>query len=406
MNWNKNLQLSLRALTRARSRTLLSAAAMSVGIASMVMLSGLSGGAERAFRAALEEMGRNIFAISAARTANDALRGSGRQYETLKLADCSAIAEAVDGVTRVAPISMAQLNVRHGRQSLSSTIMGTTPDFQRTNNIRVVSGRFFNEDEAARCSRVAVVGSHVVQELLRGEHALGERLQINGMPFVIVGILEEKGVDSTGADQDNRILIPISTAQRRLIRDDHLDRIFVQTESRDQLGQARRQVAALLRARHDLDGTSRPDDFTIRGQEALLAALTDTDRTLGRLLSGLAALTLSLAGVGLLAISLLAVRERHVEIGLRLAVGALPSQVLIQFLIETILVAVLGAVGGLLVGSSGILVGATLLDWRMALTWAAVVYPFLVSLGISIVFGVYPAWRAARLDPVIALRSA
>ncbi len=414
MRLRRGLRLPIAALARHRWRTLLTASSLSIGIAAVVMLLGAGGGAERAFRQALEEMGKNLLAVSPERGESGALRGAGRLVETLTLADWRAISDQLSSVERAAPLVMQQLDLRHGKRTLSSTVFGTTPEFQLTNNQRLAAGRFLDHGDVDDLARVAVIGAHVVRELFAGEQPLGERLLVAGVPFIVVGVLREKGTDPTGAEQDNRILLPIRTAQRRLmdrsvVGPDYLDRIFVQAVSQEALGRAEEAVRALLRARHESaqvsSATASSDDFTVRTQAALLATLDDTDRSFSLLIGGLAALTLGLASVGLLAVSLLSVKERHAEIGLRLAVGALPSQVFLQFLAEAKVVAVLGAAAGLLAGGSGIIVGERLIGWRLALTWQAAVYPFLISLGIAVVFGAYPALRAARLDPIVALRS-
>ena len=408
MRWRRNVGLSIRALARSRRRTLLAASSLAIGMAAVVLLIGVGGGAERAFQRALEEMGRNLLAVSPERTEAGAPRGAGRQVETLTLDDWRAISSEVDGVLRAAPIAMRQLEARHGKRILATTVFGTTPEFQLTNNQRLAAGRFLDHGDVDDRGRVAVIGAHLVRELFAGELPLGERLQVAGMPFIVVGTLEEKGTDPTGAEQDNRILVPIGTAQRRLMDVDYLDRIFVQAVSKQALEPVAERVRGLLRKRHgtsEVGDTTLSEDFTIRDQAALLEALDDANRSFSLLVGGLAALTLGLASVGLLAVSLLSVRERHAEIGLRLAVGARPRDVLLQFLAETAMIAGLGAAGGLLAGASGIIAGEGLLGWRLAMTWQAAVYPFVISLGIAAFAGAYPALRAARLDPIVALRA-
>ena len=205
--------------------------------------------------------------------------------------------------------------------------------------------------------------------------------------------------------QDDRILIPVTTAQRRLLNVDYVDRIFVQAVSKPMISIAVGEVRELLRSRHGL-AANTADDFTIRYQAAMLSTMNKTQQSLAKFLAGIATLTLSLASVGLLAVSLLSVRERTVEIGLRLAVGALPVQVMVQFLSEAMMIAMLGALAGLLVGVIGIILGAWLLGWQLALTGMSVLYTFLIALGLSLLFGAYPALRAAKLDPIISLRGA
>jgi putative ABC transport system permease protein len=217
-------------------------------------------------------------------------------------------------------------------------------------------------------------------------------------------VLEEKGADAGGMPQDDKVLVPVTTAMRRLLNVDYVDRIFVQAESREAIGVAIDSVRDLLRERHGLDRVNKPDDFTIRDQASLLRALNRSGATMQRFLAGLSALLLTLASVGLLAVSLLSVRERHAEIGLRLAVGALPRQVMGQFLLEAAMIALLGALGGLFAGGAGIILGEWLMDWRMQITGFNTLYTTLIPLGLALLAGAWPAMRAAGLDPIFALR--
>jgi putative ABC transport system permease protein len=285
------------------------------------------------------------------------------------------------------------------------TVIGTTPEFQITNNQPLKTGRFIDAYDLHNTARVAVIGSQVEKELFKGEPAVGQRLLVGGAPFIVIGVLQAKGVDPTGSPQDNRILVPVTTAMQRLLSVDYVDRIFVQAVSKPMIETATAQLRELLRERHGL-ANKTADDFTVRDQAAMLSTMSRTEQSLSKFLAGIATLTLGLASVGLLAVSLLSVRERHGEIGLRLAVGALPRQVLAQFLSEAVMIALIGAATGLLVGVFGIIVGAWLLDWQLALTGKGVLYTFLISLLLSLLFGAYPALRAARLDPIIALRGA
>ncbi len=393
-------------LARARLSTLLSASSMTIGIAAVILLLSVAAGAERAFQEALEQMGKNLLAVGAERRQSDALRGGARRYQTLTLADWRAISSQLDLVTRAAPIAMNNFELSYAGKATSTTVIGTTPEFQLTNNQILVAGRFLDEFDILDNSRVAVIGAQVASELFINSRAVGEWLQVAGAPFLVIGVLQEKGVDQTGSTQDDRILVPVTTAQRRLLGTDFVDRIFVQATSKEMLTAALEQIRSLLRDRHGLNEKSQADDFTIRDQAGMLQTLDQTDRSLSRFLAGIASLSLGLASIGLLAVTLLSVKQRQAEIGLRLAVGALPSQLLIQFLSEAVIIAMLGAVMGLLVGILGILVGKWLIGWQLMLTGVNVFYALLLSFGLAIVFAVYPAMRAAQLDPILALRSA
>ena len=381
---------------------------MAIGIAAVVLLFAVGAGTEQAFQQALEAMGKNLLAIGAQRREADALRGGGWRYKSLTMKDYQAISTELDGVAMVAPIAMTSADLQYRGSSVVSTIIGTTPEFQYTNNQNPVAGRFIDALDMRDKARVAVIGAEVARKLFYNEQLIGERLLVGGAPYTVIGILEEKGVEQTGSNQDDRVLVPISTAMRRLLRVDYVDRIFVQVVSRELISTTMEGIEKLLRGRHNLDQVGQADknnDFTITDQASLLRTLKDTDRALSRLLGGIAGLTLGLASLGLLAVSLLSVRERQSEIGLRLAMGALPGQILLQFLCEAMMIALLGALAGLLTGAIGIILGQGLFDWQLLLTWENVGYTFLIALGLSLLFGAYPALRAARLDPIVALRS-
>ena len=376
---------------------------MMIGIAAVTLLFGVGGGAEKAYQAALESMGKNLLSVGSQRKQSNALRGGNQRFQTLTLADSQAIMNELDSVTLVAPIAMGSMDLRHGGDSVRMTVIGTTPAFQETNNQALSAGRFIDSLDMHDVARVAVIGSEVKKKLFSGKSALGERLLVGGAPFIVIGVLEEKGPDVTGTTQDDRILVPITTAQKRLLNVDYVDRIFVQAVSRPMIVTAIGQVRELLRSRHGLS-SKNADDFTVRDQTSTVQTMNRTQQTLSRFLAGIATLTLGLASVGLLAVSLLSVRERVGEIGLRMAVGALPVQIMLQFLSEAVMIALIGAVAGLLVSVIGIIVGAWLLGWQLALSGLSVLYTFLIALGLSLLFGAYPALRAARLDPISSLR--
>jgi len=384
-------------------RTLLSASSMMIGIAAVTVLFGVGAGAEKAYQAALESMGKNILSVGSQRKKTSALRGSSRRYQTLTMADTRAIMNELDSVERTAPIAMNNFELRYGGKSVNMTVIGTTPEFQITNVQPLIAGRFIDEFDMRDVARVAVIGSQVKKELFKDQPALGERLLVGGAPFIVIGVLEAKGPDPTGTPQDDRILVPVTTAQTRLLNVDHVDRIFVQAVSKPMIEIAMRETRELLRSRHGL-GVKTADDFTIRDQAATLSTMNKAQQSLSKFLAGIAMLTLGLASVGLLAVTLLSVRERVGEIGLRLAVGALPRQVMVQFLSEAVIISLIGATAGLLVGGIGIIVGAWLLGWNTALTGMGVVNTLSIAIGLSLLFGAYPALRAARLDPIVALR--
>ncbi len=404
MRWTKNLRFSFRAINRSRLRALLSISAVAIGIAAVAILIGVGAGAEKEFQKNLEQLGENLLAVNAARTETDALRGSSQMYETLTLNDWRWIS-ALESVERAAPVADGGRTLRVGRLAQAFTILGTTPEFEEAKKFTVIAGRFIDEEDIANRRRVAVVGANVVEDLYFGEWPLGDSVRVGNVPFTIIGILKKKGLNPDGTTDDGQIVVPVTTALRRVLNSDHLSRIFVQAVSKPAIEVATTDIAALLRDEHGFDRPNYRDDFEIQDQDALLATQEEMSGSFSDLTFGLAILALGLGGIGLLAVSLLSVRERYGEIGLRIAVGALSRDILVQFLTEAVLLAVMGGVSGILFGGGVILIGSKLTGWPMILTWQAVVYPFLISLGIAMVFGAFPALRAARLDPIVALRS-
>lgn len=404
MNWIRNAGFSLRALNRARARTILSACSMTIGIAAVFILFSLGAGAEEAFESALSSMGKNLLVVGSVRRETDALRGQGQRFRTLTMDDWQAIGSEVDGVKRAAPIAMGSFDVRYRGRANNFTVIGTTTEYRYSNVHHPAAGRFFDEIDLENQARVAVIGPQIARELFFGEQPIGERLLIGGAPYEVIGVLQKKGTDAGGIPQDDKILVPVTTAMRRLLNVDYIDRIFVQAESRDQVAGIIDDVRILLRQRHALGTGPGSDDFNIRDQTELVRTIRRSDDTMQRFLRGLSTLLLGLASAGLLAVTLLSVRERHAEIGLRLAVGALPRHVMLQFLTEAMMIALLGAVSGLLLGGIGITLGQWALGWQMQITGMNTLYTMLIPLALSLLAGAYPAMRAARLDPILALR--
>jgi ABC-type antimicrobial peptide transport system permease subunit len=377
---------------------------MTIGIAALFMLLALSAGSEKIFEDALAAMGKNLLAVGSLRRETDALRGQGERYRTLMLEDWQAISRELTSVERAAPIAMSNFDVRYQGRASNFTVIGTTPEFRYSNVQHPAAGRFLDDADMSTQARVAVIGAQIAKDLFFGEQPIGERLLIGGAPYEVVGVLQAKGTDAGGIPQDDKILVPVTTAMRRLLNVDYIDRIFVQAVSRALIPDTIDSVRNLLRRRHGLELTGKPDDFTIRDQAELLRTIRRSDETMQRFLRGLSVLLLALASAGLLAVTLLSVRERHAEIGLRMAVGALPRQVTLQFLGEAVMIALLGAMTGLLLGGVGIILGQWLLGWRIQITGMNTLYTMLIPLALALAAGAYPALRASRLDPIHALR--
>lgn len=405
MRWRRNLRLSVRSLRRSPGSTLLSVGAVAIGVASVVLLVGAGVGAEAALRRALDPLGRDLLLVSPARIETDALRGGGRIADTLVPGDAAAIERQVSGVRRVAPVAERTLWVSARGSTLAQRLTGTTPSYAQARSFRLVAGRFLDAVDLDESRRVAVVGSMVVRNLFDGELPLDEEILVSGVPFRIIGVTAKKGIGFNGANEDELIFVPLGAAMRRLLNVEALSHLFVQMEPESSGVAVSAEIGALLRERHAGRG-GVPDDFSIRDQTAIVRAQQESRRPLARWIPGLAALTLGLGGFGLLGVSILSVRERHGEIGIRLAAGALPRDILLQFLAEAMLVSVLGGLAGLVVGAGTIFAAASWTAWPLAWSWQAVLYALGVSVTIAAVFGPYPALCAARLDPIQSLNGA
>jgi putative ABC transport system permease protein len=390
-----------RTLGRFRARTILAVMGIALSIATIVVLMALSVGANFELQKNLERMGRNLLTVNAGRSKVAGERAEGRQYETLLLADAESL-RGVEGVALVAPVQDTVMEVRVGARTCRSTITGTTPEIHDLRNYRVVAGRRLDALDVLGAARVAVIGSRIIDDLFLGEFPIGERIHIDATEFTVVGVLARKGVSTDGGNEDNQILVPLSSMQRRMLNVDYLDRIYVQAVTRPSMPITQKKLEVLLRSRHGIR-QGRDDDFTIGDQARLLQALRIAGKTISDTALAFAGLALLVGGSGILAVMLLSARQRTKEIGMRRATGALPTDVLLQFLAEALALGLTGGLVGVSLGASVVWLGRAVTEWELALDPLTVVVPLSLALCLSLLFAVYPAVRASRQDPIRAL---
>jgi putative ABC transport system permease protein len=401
-----SVRISGRQLAAHRTRTALALLGIIIGVSAVIVVIAVGQGAEREVVGRIEAMGTNLIVVSAGQARPTAGRQPTRSaVTTMTVADGAALVEECPSVLAAAPVESQRVPVRYGALSANTSIVATTAVYADVRRIRATNGAFFTGEDEAAALRVALVGPTVVANLFGGRDPLGETIRLNTVPFEVVGVLEARGLDMNGVDQDDLVIVPLRTALRRLFNQAHVSGIAVQARREDLVPAAADEIRALLRERHRLDRTGAPDDFTIQTQIELVAAQAEVSGTFTRLVGGIAAVSLLVGGFGILAVMLMAVRERTREIGLRMAVGASRRQVRLQFVLEAAALGVGGGLAGILLGlaAGGVLAAAT--SWAIHVSPASVALSFGFSLAVGLVFGVYPAQRAARLDPVEALRS-
>lgn len=402
----QSLRISARQLGAHRTRTGLALLGIVIGVSSVIAMVAVGYGARQDVLARVQAMGTELIMVTPAqiRPTGSRMRVRGT-VTTLTPQDAEALRDEIPQVMASAPWASKRLPVKFGGSSATTNVMGVTPAVQDILNISIYAGSFYTEREEITAGRTAVLGTTVSRALFGDERPVGRRILIGNVPFEVLGVLRPRGTDLSGADQDDVVLIPLRTALRRVLNQDWLGGIYLRARSDAEMEEAAEQIRWLLRERHRLDRTNDDDDFEIQTQAELMAAHQEIGDTFTTLVGGIAAVSLLVGGVGILAIMLISVRERTREIGLRLAVGARRRDVRTQFLAEAIMLGTGGGVAGIALGLAAAAALAAATDWAIQVEPSSVGVSFGFSLIVGVFFGVYPAHRASLLDPVEALRS-
>jgi len=406
MRWTRGLKISAEMLWAHKLRTILSLLGIVVGIATVSVMAAVGRGSGQKVLEGIRRMGTNLISVTAGKVT--VVAGRSRQnaiVTSLMPEDARAIQSAAsDLVSLVAPSQSKKLAVKFQEVSLKTNIVGTTPEMLVIRNLHLESGDMFDDQDDRAARRVAVVGQTVVRDLFGGANPVGRTIRIGKVPFQVIGMLAVAGVDMNGADQDDQILIPLRTALRRVFNIIYVNNIYVQARSDRQMDACAVRLRDILRERHRLR-TEKKDDFTIQNQAELLRAQEDTQRTFTSLTVGVASLSLAVGGVGILAVMLMSVRERVREIGLRRALGARRSDILVQFLLEAMMLSLSGGLVGVLVGVAATLVVAYVADWQAVLVPQTLLLAVACSAAIGLIFGTIPARKASLANPVTSLRA-
>lgn len=407
MRFFELVRFAMGAIVAHPMRSVLTSLGVVIGVAAVMMMTSIGVGASQKVSGAIGALGSNLIIVSPNYQRPGQVSQGAGQGLSLKDADAQAITKQVDGIAAVAPVVRGQVQLSADGANWSTGIQGVTPDYLVARDLNIASGRMFDDREARQGRKVLVIGPTVARELWGDADPVGRRVRVKNVPFEVIGVLEAKGQSGFGQDQDDVAIGPLSAVRSRIIgrriRADTVQTIFVKATNASELDRVQEDVANLVRDQHHIK-PGEDDDFQTQNMASILAASQSAIGVFTVLLAAVAGVSLVVGGVGIMNIMLVAVTERTREIGLRMAIGAREAHIRLQFLGESVLLSLIGGSAGIIAG----IVGAKLLggakQWQTEVSTDAIVMANLFALLVGVLFGFYPAYRAARLDPIEALR--
>jgi len=400
----ESILIALEGLKVNKLRSLLTMLGIIIGVAAVVAMVSIGLGVQQKIQNSIAGLGSNLLIVMPGSSKpTGGVRQAAGSNITLTNQDSKAIAREISGINYIAPTVSQQYQIIYGNQNWNTSVTGTTPEYLQIRNYTIAEGSFFSSNDENARSRVAILGQTVATSLFGAVSPVGKTVRINKAPFRVVGVLESKGQSSMGQDQDDLVLVPLSTAQERLMGITYLNSISIQVESDKVIDKVQQDITVLLRNRHRL-AVAATDDFSVRNLTALMATAKETTGTITIFLGAVAAISLLVGGIGIMNIMLVSVTERTREIGIRKALGATYKNILLQFLIEAIVISVTGGLVGILLGVGAAYAVSYFATWQTVISALAIVVAFGVTVLIGLFFGIYPARKAALLEPIDALR--
>ena len=401
MLWESML-IALRQIRRNLMRSFLTILGIVIGVAAVIIMVTLGGGATAQVTSDIAKLGTNQLYIRAGQ-ARHGPGGTRQTADMFKVADAEAIAREISGLSAVAPVASEIRQAVYGNENWSTTVTGSTDDYLKGRNWKLEIGRPFNSGELKAGKAVCILGATVRKELFGGQNPVGETIRLGKVSCQVIGVLESKGQSSFGTDLDDFVLVPLRTLHRRMAGNTDVTAIFVSAKQGVSTKKVEQDIVRLLRERRNIL-PSKEDDFTVRDMQELVSMMTGTTRVLTGLLGAVAAVSLLVGGIGIMNIMLVSVTERTREIGIRLAIGALERDVLMQFLVEAVVLSSCGGLIGVIIGIGGAALGARGLAVPFIFNPSIILIAFGFSAAVGVIFGYLPARQAGRLDPIDALR--
>ena len=403
MLFKESIAIAFTSLLSNKMRTILTMLGIIIGVGAVIVMVSIGMGVRQNITNSIASLGSNMLIVTPGSANKGGVRSAAGSSQKLKLDDAEAIKKKIKNIDYVSPTVNSSYQIVYGNENWNSSVYGVTPEYLKIRSLSVTSGSFITASDINSRNRVAVIGSTVASNLFDTTNPVGKNIRIGNQPFRVIGVLESKGQSSMGNDQDDVVIIPLTTAQERLMGITYIRSINIQVSDSSKMDLVQEQVESLLRQRHRIR-TGQDDDFTVRNLTSLLETVNNTTTMLTLFLGSTAAISLLVGGLGIMNIMMVSVTERTREIGIRKALGATFKDIMLQFLIEAVIIGVVGGVLGILFGVESALLVSKVSTFTTYITVFPIVISFSFSVGIGLFFGLYPARKAARLDPIEALR--
>ena len=398
--------IAVRAIRANKMRSSLTSLGIIIGVAAVIVMLAIGHGAQISIQEDMKTMGSNLMIVRSGSSTSGGARGGRGSLPTMKAADGDAIQEKISKIKLAAPVLEQTNQVVYGNANRSTSTTGTDNRYFQIKEWNLDYGRGFSESDIKNASKVTILGKTVVSELFGDVDPIGKTVRIKGMPFSVIGVLEKRGENGMGHDQDDAVFIPITTAQKKVIGitfPDQVNMVMLQAVDSEATYTTQEDITLLLRQRHNL-GSNKEDDFIIMNLTQMQEMMESSTKILTVLLGSIASISLLVGGIGIMNIMLVSVTERTREIGIRMAIGAKAWDIRWQFLMESIVLSLIGGLVGILTGLAGVEIMKLFTTFTLKIAWAYVIVPFVFSGLVGVLFGFYPAYKASLLNPINALR--